>query len=82
MLTIHTMRTGKQIIISQDEFVMLIEKVLEIQPVEVLEEIADDEATEDDIQVYYEAKKEFERGESVNFDLIKGAWLTGEIAHV
>lgn len=82
MLTIHTMRTGNQIIVPQDEFVILIQKVLEIQPVNVVEQVADDEMTEDDLRAYYEAKAEFERREAVEFDAIKDAWLRGEVAHV
>ena len=33
MLTIHAVRTGDQVLLSQDEFTLLIQKVLEIQPV-------------------------------------------------
>ncbi len=79
MLTLHTTRTGNQIIIPQDEFVILIRKVLEIQPVEVIERIEDDVATEDDIQAYYDAKAEFERGETIDFDAVKGEWKRGKI---
>lgn len=60
MLTIHAVRTGHQVLISQDEFTLLIQKVLEIQPV-IVEEVADDEMTEDDLRAYYEAKAEGEK---------------------
>ena len=82
MLTIHAVRTGDQVLISQDEFTLLIQKVLEIQPVNVIEEVADDEMTDDDLRAYYEAKAEFERGESIDFETVKGAWGRGEVAHV
>ncbi len=82
MLTIHAVRTGHQVLLSQDEFTLLIQKVLEIQPVNVVEEISDDEMTEDDLRAYYEAKAEFERGESIDFKAVKGAWGRGEVAHV
>lgn len=56
--------------------------MLEIQPVNVVEDVADDEMTEDDLRAYYEAKAEFERGESIDFEAVKGAWGRGEVAHV
>ena len=74
MLTIHAVRTGDQVLLSQDEFTLLIQKVLEIQPVNVVEDVADDEMTEDDLRAYYEAKAEFEtrRGKNFVFEPLMG----------
>lgn len=82
MLTIHALRTGKDVIMPEEEFTCLMQQILTIQPVNLIERALDDVETEEDRKVYRDAIQEFERGESVAFETVKSFWLQGNPAHV
>ena len=82
MLTIHALRKGRQVILSEEEFSLLIESVLEIQSVEVIERTPGEIETEEDRLAYLEAMQELEQGDVTDFDEVKSSWLRGESADV
>ncbi len=82
MLTIHALRTGKAVIVPEEEFTLLIQRMMAMQPVKVIERTLDTIETEEDRQAYREAMQEFDRGESVAFETVKSCWLQGKPAHV
>jgi hypothetical protein len=82
MLTIHALRAGRQVILPEEEFSLLIENVLEIQSVEVIERTPGEFETEEDRLAYLEAIQELEQGDVTDFQDVKSYWLRGEPADV
>jgi len=80
MLTIHPVRTGDYVILSEQEFSLLVQTLLKTQPVEVIEKYADDIETEEERLMYAEAIEELEQGKTIDFDMVKDFWLRGESA--
>ena len=82
MLTIHTIRAGKHVILPQKEFSLLIQNLLKTQEIEVIEKFADDIETEEDRIAYMEALEELEHHDTIDFNELKPAWLQGKSAGV
>ncbi|QTA88182.1 hypothetical protein [Desulfonema magnum] len=81
MFTIHAIRTGNRVVLSEKEFSEILERLRQIQPTRVIETGAEVIETEEDRQAYLEGVKELENGEAVDFDELKSCWLSSEILH-
>ncbi len=71
MLTIHPIRTGKKVILSEEEFELIIEKLLQIDQVEIVIDDDPDCLTEQKLEQLNIAEAEFENGETVSWENLK-----------
>ena len=71
MLTIHPMTTGKKVILSEEEFELIIEKLLQIDQVEIVIDDDPDCLTEQKLEQLNIAEAEFENGETVSWENLK-----------
>ncbi|GEM_PF-3324926 len=82
MFTIHTVRTGSHLLLSEKEFSHLLQKARQIEPIEVVETQAGVIETEEDRQAYLEGMKDLEQDKIIDFNELKSSWLLGKSADV
>lgn len=81
-LTIHAIRTGENMMLSEREFSELLRKVRQIEPVKVIETEAEVMETEEDRRAYLEGMKELEQNRTIGFNEVRQSWLLGKSADV
>jgi hypothetical protein len=82
MLTIHAVRTGNQIILSEKDFLKLIQNARRIEPVKIIETETEIIETAEDRQAYIEAIEDLEQGNTLDFNDLKSSWCLGKSADV
>lgn len=75
MLTIHTVRIGNRLVLSEKEFSDLLQKARQTEPVEVVQTEAEVIETEADRQAYIEGMKELRQNKTIDFNDLKSSWL-------
>lgn len=82
MITIHKAEIENNVILSKEEFKMILENLRKIDKIEIVEIDDPDYLTDEELEQLEIAEEEVKKGETVSFKNVKEKWFKGESVNV